>query len=310
MSTDIDSWLDAIARTQKTLAEFDSRTEEERGEVVRQLNVLVSRLRTRVKSGATTGDPIQDYVLLAFRRVGSEVLERYQTLAEWVVLNSGELVLQYKLEEKASSESMFPEVNFEESFAIGVLKGPDLIFPVGEITCRFPTERYVVVNGDSKLYEGNLKVSRLWGFGSTVGFPRSVVVSRTQLRGFPEDSGKPVPRVQIVIGDGAVRDWFLDRGPSYEGILEKAAELIDYEIQPTEEELAELEAQQVACLEQLEQLALQRAQLWAQALEYIEYGMKASEVPLRRFLAKHEEVQSMVRRAMELRIDPEELKKY
>jgi hypothetical protein len=103
---EINSWLENIAEVQEILAELDSNHEERRAEVIRQLNTLISRVRSRVKEGATTGDPVQDYVLLAFHTFGGEISERYKELAKLVGQHAGELVLQYELKEKAGS--LFP----------------------------------------------------------------------------------------------------------------------------------------------------------------------------------------------------------
>ncbi len=302
----LDSWLESVYSVQATLDELDVSHEERRAEVVNQLNTLVSRVRKRVKAGATTGDPVQDYVLLGFWRFGGEILERYRALAEQLAQHTGEFVLQYELKEKTGS-ALFPEVTHKEHLAIGVLLGGELLFPAGEITCRLPTGRYVAINGDARLWEGNLKVSRLWGSGSTVGCPRSIVVNRTQLRSFPGDQSKPVPRVQIVVGDEEVRDWFRERGSDYEGILEHAAKLLDHTIPLTEEELAELKAEREACLAQLKKLVVERKKRWRTFLEHAELGIMASREPLRRFRVKDEEVQAMVRRAVDLEVDPEEI---
>jgi hypothetical protein len=189
--------------------------------------------------------------------------------------------------------------------------GEELIFPAAEITtCRLYTERYVEINGNPYLLDGNLKVSRLWGSGSVVGAPRSIAVNRTQLRSFPGDPDKSVPRVQIVVGDEAVRNWFRKRGPAYEGILEKAADLLEHEIPPTEEELAELKKEQENCLAQLEETANTLEQLWEAAQPYIEQGRGASREPRRRVAAKEDELHVLLERAVGLGIAWEDLDQY
>lgn len=161
-------------------------------------------LRADILAGGSTGDPIQDYLIVKFRVIDEKARERYVAISEKLKGKTGELIAIHFKERVVTRHRFVGPSDYEDvdRIRLAILTGDVLQFSIenGDAFCTLPIDSYAsegrtwtVISGTFyEIHEGKIFMA------DDCGEPI------VRMSGASNESWQPL---NLVIGDEAVMEW-------------------------------------------------------------------------------------------------------
>lgn len=201
------------------------------------------KLATQIQTGeASTGNPLKDYVIVAHQSVRDESVQKLMALESKFPEHQGEFVLVVTAEEFSTRHVGIGydrgdsphDFDVRELFYLAVIMGECFTVDLNRQACNFPTASFFAKwhNGKQETTEDALSFSRLTDINiqrldqelkckNSVNEYRETDFVNKQPIGYTR-----YKELEILIGDEAVENWFLQQSPKYRQIYHRLGVLL------------------------------------------------------------------------------------